>query len=142
MSRSYVPRALRARVAAQARYRCGYCLLSERLFGIPLEIEHIIPEALGGPTTEDNLWLACSACNGRKGDRVAARDPMTGDVVPLFDPRHQVWHEHFAWTPAGDWLVGQTPPGRATIRLLALNRPELVAARRLWVAAGWHPPAD
>ena len=50
MSRTYIPRALRERVAAQAGHRCGYCLLDERLVGIALEIEHIIPEALGGPS--------------------------------------------------------------------------------------------
>jgi len=26
-------------------------------------------------------WLACSDCNGFKGDRVAALDPMTGESV-------------------------------------------------------------
>ncbi len=44
MSRTYIPRALRERVATQAGHRCGYCLLDERLVGIALEIEHIIPE--------------------------------------------------------------------------------------------------
>jgi 5-methylcytosine-specific restriction endonuclease McrA len=30
---------------------------------MPLDIEHINPEALGGPTTRENLWLACTRFN-------------------------------------------------------------------------------
>jgi hypothetical protein len=33
-------------------------------------IDHIIPEALGGLTEEDNRWLACSLCNNHKGVRL------------------------------------------------------------------------
>ena len=48
MSRAYVPRALRERVVLEARYRRGYCLTAEDIVGTPMEIEHIIPEVLGG----------------------------------------------------------------------------------------------
>ncbi len=44
----------------EPRYRCGYCLTSERIAGLPMEIKHLIPQVLGGPTLEENLWLACS----------------------------------------------------------------------------------
>ncbi len=97
MSKTYIPKALRELVAAQGRYHCGYCLTQERVVGVPMEVEHIIPEALGGPTEEANLWLACTLCNKHKEDRVMGADPMTGEVVGLFDPRRQVWREHFAW---------------------------------------------
>ena len=98
MSRSYIPKALRERVTAQARHRCGYCLTSEATVGTPMEIDHIVPESIGGQTEEDNLWLACSLCNDHKSDRIAALDPLSGEIVQLFDPRHQTWSEHFAWT--------------------------------------------
>lgn len=140
MSRSYISRALRERVRAQARYRCGYCLTPEAIVGAPMEIEHIIPESLGGPSDEDNLWLACSLCNQHKGNRIAAIDQATSGKVHLFDPRHR--HEHFAWTREGDRVVGRTPVGRAAVAALDLNRPSLVSARRAWTAVGWHPPAD
>src|SRR2546422_6336431 len=81
VSRSYVSAALRQRVAAAARHRCGYCLSAEAVVGLPMEIEHIVPEALGGATTEDNLWLACQACNGHKSKRVSGTDPATGESV-------------------------------------------------------------
>ena len=107
-----------------------------------MEIDHIIPEVLGGLTEEENLWLACSLCNDHKADRVAGLDPVSGEVVRLFDPRRQVWQEHFHWSPEGDRIIGRTPTGRATVEALHLNRPVLVRARLLWVAAGWHPPKD
>jgi HNH endonuclease len=142
MSQSYVPKALRQRVAAQARHRCGYCLTAEAIVGTPMEIEHVVPESLGGQTEEDNLWLACSLCNEHKGNRIAAVDPVTGELVRLFDARHQPWREHFAWTATGDRIVGLTPIGRATVVALDLNRPTLVVARQAWVTVGWHPPQD
>jgi hypothetical protein len=142
MSTSYIPKALRELVAAQARYRCGYCLTQELIVGTPMDVEHIIPEALNGLTEESNLWLACSVCNKCKGDRLAARDPVTDELVPLFDPRRQVWNEHFAWIEQGLLVVGLTPMGRATVVVLHLNRQALVRSRRLWVSAGWHPPTD
>jgi hypothetical protein len=142
VSKSHISKALRERVTLAARQRCGYCLTSEHIVGALMEIDHILPEALGGRTEEENLWLACSRCNQHKADRVVALDPVGGDAVPLFDPRRQRWNEHFAWTQDGDRIEGLTPVGRATIIALQLNRPELVRARQRWIAVGWHPPED
>jgi hypothetical protein len=91
---------------------------------------------------EENLWLACSLCNDHEVDRVVSVNPVSGLVVRLFDPRPQVWAEHFQWTPEGDQVIGVTPSGRATIVAFNLNRPLLVRSRRAWVAVGWHPPSD
>ena len=107
-----------------------------------MEIDHLVPEAQGGLTEEGNLWLACSACNTFKGDRTTVLDPLTGEIVPLFNPRQQHWEEHFAWTAAGDYIIGQTAIGRATVAALKLNRPLMVRARRLWMRIGVHPPQD
>jgi hypothetical protein len=129
-------------VAQSARHRCGYCLTQEVVVGAAMEIEHIIPESLGGPAEEQNLWLACSLCNQHKGSRIAGRDPVTDEIVPLFNPRRQDWAEHFAWTTGGTRIIGLTPTGRVTIISLNLNRSTLVRSRRVWVRAGWHPPKD
>jgi hypothetical protein len=137
-----VSKALRERIGAQARQRCGYCLTTERITGTPMEIDHIIPHSLGGSSGEDNLWLACSLCNEHKGNQMAAPDPLTGEVVRLYDPRRQAWYEHFAWSAEGDHIIGTTPCGRATVRALDMNRPLLVESRGIWIAAGWHPPKD
>ena len=57
---------LREQIENGCRHRCGYCLTSEAVVGTPMDLEHIIPEAMGGATIRDNLWLACSRCNGYK----------------------------------------------------------------------------
>ncbi len=142
MSTTYISVELRKRVSAQARYRCGYCLTQEIIVGYRMEIDHIIPEGLGGQTVEDNLWLACSSCNNIKGDRITALDPLSGQIVGFFDPRHQNWNAHFEWSVEGDQIVGLTETGRATVTALDLNRPLLVSSRQIWVRAGWHPPQD
>jgi len=59
MSVTRVPAALRELVAFQAGHRCGYCLTAEHVIGTPMEIDHLIPEAHGGLTVEENVWLAC-----------------------------------------------------------------------------------
>jgi hypothetical protein len=138
----HIPLDLRRRVAEQARYRCGYCLTQERIVGRPMEVDHLFPRSLGGPTTEDNLWPACFLCNDYKSNRFLVVDPETGVRVRVFNPREQDWKRHFAWAEGATRIDGRTPAGRATVAALQLNRPSLVLARRLWVAAGWHPPTD
>lgn len=142
MSSATIPRALREKVATQARHRCGYCLTPESIVGSPMQIEHIIPEADGGLTIEENLWLACGQCNSHKSDRTVGRDDQSETIVRLFNPRLQEWSDHFCWSEKGDTMIGKSSVGRVTVIALHLNRPELVAARRLWVSAGWHPPKD
>jgi hypothetical protein len=136
-----VPKALRNQIAAEARERCGYCLTDQRVSGAQMHIEHLIPRAQGGRSVRMNLWLACAWCNSYKGTRTEAVDPETGMRVGLFNPRIQVWSEHFRWSDDGVHILGVTPVGRATVKALHLNNPYIVPARRLWVVAGWHPPA-
>jgi hypothetical protein len=103
-------------------------------------VDHLIPVARGGTSDESNLWLSCRRCNEFKAAQVEARDPDTAATVPLFNPRSQVWAEHFTWSPDGTEIVGRTPVGRATVIALQVNHPDIVAARRLWMDVGWHPP--
>lgn len=133
---------MRERVAEATGHRCGYCVTSQFTIGYRLTIDHIIPEARGGESVEENLCLACFACNQSKGARVQARDPMTGRRVRLFNPRRQEWKSHFRWSEDGTEIIGLTPCGRTTVTALQLNRLEIVAARSLWVQVGWWPPKD
>lgn len=105
-------------------------------------IDHLLPESQGGPTVRENLWLACRRCNEFKGARSHATDPLTGVPAPLFNPRTQSWAVHFAWSEGGIEIIGLTATGRATVEALRLNNEVIVAARALWVQAGWHPPKD
>jgi hypothetical protein len=116
--------------------------MQQRVVGVEMDIDHIFPEALGGPTEEENLWLACARCNEYNGDLTETQDPLTGDTAPLFNPRTQRWSDHFAWEAEGTQVVGLTPIGRATVAALKLNRPALVEACQFWVIAGVHPPKD
>ena len=139
---SYIPVTLQQQVREDAGRRCGYCLSSETVTGIPLESEHLIPESIGGPTTRENLWLACHRCNKFKSNRTEAKDPLTQEVVLLFNPRVQTWREHFQWSGDGTRVTGMTPCGRATVDALQMNNDYVVEARRFWVFAGWHPPLE
>jgi hypothetical protein len=48
MSRTQVPIEIRRRVSNQARHLCGYCLNAETIVGTPVELDHIVFDALGG----------------------------------------------------------------------------------------------
>ena len=77
------------------------------------------------------------------GDKTTAIDPETGQIVPLFNPRTQVWSEHFRWTDDSLRIAGLTSSGRATVSALHLSDdPDALEVRSYWVLAGWHPPKD
>lgn len=143
MARTYISVEIDRRVRADAKNRCGYCLSPQHLVMARLEIEHIIPLSKGGSSDEINLWLSCPLCNRYKSDKIASIDPATGETIALFNPRTQVWQEHFQWSDDGLRIMGKTSIGRATVRVLHLNDdPDALQVRSYWVMAGWHPPQD
>ena len=138
----FISDAMRQRVRQAACRRCGYCLSAQEYVWGALEIEHIIPRALGGHDEESNLWLSCGMCNRHKGAQIEGLDPETGQTITLFNPRTQKWPQHFRWNAAGTQIIGLTPVGRATVAALKLNNELAMIVRRNWVQAGWHPPKD
>ncbi|WP_437946418.1 HNH endonuclease [Sorangium sp. So ce296] len=138
---TYVSELLRSRIEEADRRRCQYCLTSEANSGIPLTYDHITPISKGGPTSFENVCLACRPCNEFKAGATESVDPLTGEVVPLFNPRLHRWSDHFTWSVDATRVEGVTPFGRATVIALRMNRPTIVAARRRWAEVGWHPPA-
>jgi len=129
---------LREEVMRRAGYRCEYCGLAQVGQEATFHVDHVVPRAAGGPTTADNLAAACVSCSLRKGARQTATDPQSGQEVPLFNPRTQVWAEHFRWE--GEAVEPLTPTGRATVTALAMNRSLILAIRREETARGRHPP--
>lgn len=125
------------RVHERANFQCEYCQTSQRVTGQAMHVEHILPD--GGNDLE-NLCLACAACNLSKARAVSAVDLETDTVVPLFNPRTQVWQEHFEWVQNGLMVHGLTPIGRATVLRLRMNMLRMVNARKVWVRAGEHLP--
>ena len=110
---------VRRLVRDRAGDRCEYCLLGSDPSRLAHHVEHIIARQHGGSDDPSNLALASHRCNAHKGPNLAGIDPLTGDVVPLFHPRRDVWTEHFRYE--GLSIVGRNPAGRATVRVLAMN---------------------
>ncbi len=104
---------------------------------LPFEVDHIIAEKHLGPTKPSNLALACFQCNNFKGPNIAGLDPVTKKLVPLFDPRHDNWQDHFAWK--GALLIGRTSIGRATVQVLAINLAHRFAHRSSLILEGVFP---
>ena len=137
---SRVSRALRRQVQRRARGLCEYCRSSPELTGHNFTIDHILPESHGGASRFENLCWCCFWCNTYKQARTQSVDQRTGQLVPLFNPRSDNWHDHFRWNSDSTQILGRTASGRVTIRALWLNRPTLVKARRMWVRFELHPP--
>ncbi len=130
--------ALVALVWQRAQAICEYCLLPKSASCLPFEIDHVIAQKHGGPTTPGNLSLSCFYCNRYKGPNIAGIDPESGKVVRLFHPRNDAWNRHFRWT--GALLAGKTATGRATITVLAINHPDAVTLREALIEEGVFPP--
>ncbi len=124
---TYIPTALRREVIERAGNRCEYCLIHAGVAFFPHEVDHVIAEKHGGATDIENLALACWRCNRHKGSDLTSFDPETQEMSPLFNPRTQVWTEHFAHER--ERLVGLTPEGRTTVNLLRLNSEERLSER-------------
>lgn len=119
MSVTYIPVALRRLVEKRAKQRCEYCQLPAGVAFFPHEVDHVIAEKHGGTTEEGNLAYTCWRCNRYKGSDLGSFDPQTGAFSFLFNPRNQQWLEHFKFENI--MLVGMTPEGRTTTKLLQLN---------------------
>ncbi len=137
MSLTRVPAELRERVRERANRSCEYCLLAEEqaLFGF--EADHIIGEKHRGLTVADNLAWSCLPCNRFKGPNIASLDPITGELVPLFNPRTQIWAEHFRIDATQ--IVPLTPEGRVTVEVLKLNSTKRVEVRETLLSTGHYP---
>ncbi len=109
---------------------------------MPLVVDHIVSKALGGTDDPDNLCAACYRCNEYKGVKTHGLDPVSGEFVPLFHPRVDLWRGHLTWSNGGTHIAGLTATGRATVLALRLNNDYVVEARVLWIARQWHPPAQ
>ncbi len=118
---------LRELVRERAGYRCEYCRLRQEHSPFVLQVEHIVPRKHGGDDDPSNLALACDRCNLHKGSNLSGIDPETKQVVSLFHPRSQSWHEHF--TLQDLYIVGLTSCGRATVRVLNMNAPRRIRLR-------------
>lgn len=107
-------------VRERAGNRCEYCRLHQDHSPLAaLQVEHVVPKKHGGGDEVENLALACIDCNLHKGTNLTGLDPDTGRVTVLFNPRAQIWEEHFCLV--GIQLVGKSAIGRTTIVVFEMN---------------------
>lgn len=114
----YIPRQIRRTVAVRAGLRCEYCHVPQSPVA-KHQYDHILPLQHGGPTTAENLALACYYCNHNKGPNVGSYDLETGNLVAFFNPRTQIWAEHFRFE--GAIIQPLTPEARVTRKFSALT---------------------
>jgi hypothetical protein len=124
-------------VAQRAEHRCEYCHALEVVFNIAFEVEHIIPLSKQGADEAQNWALSCRICNLRKSAYTDGIDPLTQQTVRLFNPRRDLWDEHFTVEQeSSSYLKGKTMIGRATVERLKMNSSLQLRARELWLKLG------
>lgn len=124
---SYISASLRRLVRDRANGACEYCGISEGATFSAHDVDHIVALKHGGWTDEDNLAFSCTACNQHKGTDIASFDTETKSIVPLYNPRRDRWEDHFQIIEHR--ILGRTPTGRITSRLLQWNRKDRVDER-------------
>lgn len=132
--------AFRQLVTARAGGACEYCRLLQAAAGVTFHLEHVIPRSLGGATLLSNLALSCPGCNLAKAEHTTGEDE-SGRRQRLFNPRDFEpwilgWHLHFVLDRDSGLIGPRTPIGEATVRILRINDPIRVFARKLQVDAG------
>jgi HNH endonuclease len=132
---------IKAQVRARAKGLCEYCHAAEQWQYVEFTVDHVCPISKGGNDALINLALACFFCNRRKWNYLTALDPETGQDSPLFNPRQDVWQDHFIWSVDRIRVEGLTAIGRATIQALQFNRERALNLRSADVAIGRHPPS-
>ena len=135
---SYIPAVLRQLVIERAEGRCEYCRFPQEAAFLTFEVDHIISEKHGGATTAENLALACVFCNSFKGSDLGSLDPQGGQLTAFFNPRTQLWSDHFAIEADGR-LQPLTPHGRVTVAILRMNDAERIVERQLLLQIGQYP---
>jgi hypothetical protein len=115
-------------------------LLPQELAASTPQVDHVIAAKHGGQTVIENLALSCMVCNRRKGSDLSSLDPVTGTLVPLLNPRTQLWSTHFRLK--GARILGVTIEGRTIVAFLRLNAAERLMERTAFLRAGRYPPGS
>ena len=134
---SSIPIELRRLVDERASSCCEYCLIPQVATIHNHEPDHIIPSQHGGTSEEHNLALACMRCNRFKGPNLGSIDPKTEKLVPFFNPRKQIWSEHFGLE--NGIIHPLTPEGRVTAKILRFNDEDRVEKRLQLLESGIYP---
>jgi HNH endonuclease len=104
---------LRAFVVRRAQGRCEYCRSPAAFAHQSFSLEHIRPRSRKGARALANLALSCQGCHNHKYNRTQARDPVTGDRVPLTDAG---WACHRRSTAVEPRAAGEPAPSSGASR--------------------------
>jgi HNH endonuclease len=133
----YIPETIRRAVIKRAKGCCEYCRLHEDDLFLPFEIDHTTSLKHGGGSEFENLAYTCQHCNQYKGADLTTFLDHYQDIVPIFNPRIHEWDEHF--TLNGGLIVPLSRIGKATVKLLKFNEPDILILRELLAANGLYP---
>jgi HNH endonuclease len=134
---SYIPENMRKIVRNRALRCCEYCLVDEDTVFLSHEIDHIISLKHGGLNTIKNLALACALCNRYKGTDVGSI--FQGQFLRFFNPRIDIWTEHFRLD--GAFIQPLTPMGEITAKILGLNNVDRIIERQIYIESKMYPPS-
>lgn len=126
--------AVRNLVRKRAGNRCEYCRLPQECYDLTFHVEHVVASQHRENDAPSNLALACDRCNLHKGTNLVTIDHETGEQVQLFNPRTDSWDEHFSLV--GAEIVGTSPTGKATARLLQMNSERRIRLRSRLLSTG------
>ncbi|WP_133793039.1 HNH endonuclease [Prosthecobacter fusiformis] len=135
MSGSWISEELRRLVTSRASGLCEYCLLHETDSAYGFHVDHVIAEKHDGPTDDHNLCLCCPPCNRAKGSDISTL--VNGKMVRLFNPRIDIWAEHFALD--GIVIRAKSLSAAGTLKLLRINDGPRLQLRQLLVDSGRFP---
>ena len=140
MAEFYIPIAIQRLILVESKGFCEYCWSPSDFSPNSFQFDHIIPTSKGGQSVFQNLARSCGGCNGCKQDKTHSFDPLTYQLCRLYNPRTDVWTEHFQWSDDDLMIEGISNVGRTTVQLLQVNRIGAVNLRKLLKIVGLHPP--
>ena len=103
---------IRAKVRSRAAKRCEYCKSQDKYSPHSFTIDHIVPASFNGTAEMNNLAYACFLCNRLKSNKFKVYDRSADNWIPLFNPRKDIWDDHFVGDSKATRLIGITPVGR------------------------------
>jgi HNH endonuclease len=127
------------KVSERAQKVCEYCRAPELASNFPFEVEHIRPLAFDGKAELGNLALACRSCNIYKSNYLKGIDEDGAETERLFNPRIDIWQEHFFIDLEDFIIIGLSEIGKGTINRLRFNNSLQRQARKQWHRLGIFP---
>ena len=127
---------LRQTIADRAKLLCEYCLIAEQDTFYGCEVDHIISLKHGGSSESENLAYACALCNRAKGSDVGSIS-SSGEFTRFFNPRTDLWAEHFRLEGAS--IEPLTQIGEVTGRIFGFNDSARFHEREQMISFGKYP---